>query len=214
MDALAQNAAGNAVLARARNTYGLAVDVAGTQATINQGTTPVTYPEPTSRLQRSLQLAARILGANLGTRIITIHWGAFDTHGSQLTSQDPQLAELSRALGAFKADLAARGIEQRVATLAFSEFGRRVAENGGAGTDHGAGGFVLASGSGVKGGLASQYPGCTSLDGNGNLKVTTDFRSVYQAVVEQWLGGDLTGVLPGGSFPALQRFDGTNALFT
>lgn len=213
MDALAATAAGNPDLARARNTYGLAVDVAATQATINQGSAPVTYPDPTSRLQRSLQLAARILGANLGTRIITIHWGSFDTHGSQLQGQDPQLAELSRALGAFKADLAARGVEQKVATLAFSEFGRRVAENGGAGTDHGAGGFLLVSGSGVKGGLASQYPGCTSLDNNGNLKVTTDFRSVYQSVLEEWLGGDLTGVLPNGPFPALQRYDGTNALF-
>lgn len=213
MDALAQNGAGNPTIARARTTYSLATDVAAAQATINQGNAPVSYPDATSTLQRSLQLAARILGANLGTRVITIHWGAFDTHGSQLTGQDPQLAELSRALGAFKADLAARGIEQKVATLAFSEFGRRVAENGGAGTDHGAGGFLLVSGSGVRGGLASQYPGCTSLDANGNLKVTTDFRSVYQAVLEEWLGGDLTGVLPNGPFPALQRYDGTNALF-
>ena len=95
--------------------------------------------------------------------------------------------ELSRALGAFRADLVARGIEQRVSTLVFSEFGRRVAENGSAGTDHGAGGLMMAMGSGVRGGLASEWPGCRPQDssrqqpGPGNLKVPTDYRSVYRA---------------------------------
>ena len=71
---------------------------------------------------------------------MTIDWGSFDTHGDQLPSQDPQLSVLSRALGAFKADLAARGIEDKVVTMVFSEFGRRIASNDSLGTDHGAGG--------------------------------------------------------------------------
>ena len=98
-------------------------------------------------------------------------------------------------------------------TLVFSEFGRRVAENGSAGTDHGAGGLMMLSGSAVRGGIACEFPGCRPADLlEGNLRVTTDFRSVYQAVLAEWLGGDLSGVLPGGPFPAVQRRDGGNTL--
>ena len=216
------SAAGNAYLARSRQTYGLAVDVAGDAAGLAAvgGPDPAVQYPTNSQLATKLKLAAQILHAGLGTRIITVHWGAFDTHGGQLASQDPQLAELSLALGAFKHDLqtrlsGGRPIEPNVATLVFSEFGRRVGENGSAGTDHGAGGLMLLSGSAVKGGWASPFPGCKAgdLDSFGNLKVPTDYRSVYQAVLEEWLGGDTAGVLPGGAFPALQRHDGTGNLF-
>jgi uncharacterized protein (DUF1501 family) len=206
-------AVGNTYLTRSRNTYGSTVTV-GQQAgpLASAPGSGVTYPS--GNLSNKLQVAAKLLAAGLGTRVITIHWGAFDTHGGQLTMQDPQLQTLSAALGAFQADLSARGVEQKVATLVFSEFGRRVKENG-SGTDHGAGGLMLAAGSAVKGGWASPFPGTRAqdLDSNGNLKVPTDFRSVYQAVLSEWLGGDLTGVLPGGPFPALQRADGTSELF-
>ena len=104
-------------------------------------------------------------------------------------------------------------MEQNVTTLVFSEFGRRVGENGSGGTDHGAGGLMMASGSGVKGGFAAPFPGLGTLDGNGDLLVPTDFRSVYQAVINEWLGGDPTAVLPGGSFPGITRYDGTTGLF-
>jgi uncharacterized protein (DUF1501 family) len=181
--------AANAYLARTRATYGVAVEthqraVSGPTYAPGAG-----YPS-TGTLSPRLRLAAHLLAANLGTRVITIHWGSFDTHSGQLASQDAQLTELSRALGAFRADLAARGIEQRVCTLVFSEFGRRVRENGSAGTDHGAGGLMFAMGSGVRGGLASEWPGCRPQDlvpannpAQGNLKVPTDYRSVYRAVV-------------------------------
>ena len=105
---------------------------------------------PNSDLSRKLQIAATLLGAGLGTRIVTLDWGSFDTHGNQLASQDPQLTTLSRALAAFKADLAARGLEQNVLTMVFSEFGRRIASNE-SGTDHGAGGPMLVMGSSVVG---------------------------------------------------------------
>ena len=84
---------------------------------------------PNSNLSQRLQLAATLLSANLGAKVITIDWGSFDTHGNQLQSQDPQLSTLSRALAAFKADLTARGVEGRVMTVVFSEFGRRVESN-------------------------------------------------------------------------------------
>lgn len=215
MQAYAGTPAGadNTYLRRSRSSYGLAVDVAAAGPTVNgQAATAVTYPAGT--LGTKLALTAKLLAAGLGTRIVTVHWGGFDTHGTQVATQDPQLATLSAGLAAFKADLAARGIEQRVTTLVFSEFGRRVGENGSAGTDHGAGGLMLLSGSAVRGGWAAEFPGCqpANLVG-GNLKVTTDFRSVYQSVLGEWLGGDTTGVLPGGPFPSLSRHDGGNTLF-
>jgi uncharacterized protein (DUF1501 family) len=200
--------AGNAYLGRSRSTYGVAVESydiskAGPPYVAGAG-----YPN-TGTLSTRLRLAAHLLSANLGTRIITIHWGSFDTHSGQLTAQDGQLKELSRALGAFKADLAARGIENRVSTLVFSEFGRRVAENGSAGTDHGAGGLMMAMGSGVRGGLAAEWPGCeTTEQTGGNLKVPTDFRSVYRSVIEEWLGDDYQAVLGGGTIKQLVRGDG------
>ncbi len=168
------------------------------------------YP-PNTDLSRKLQLAATLLGANLGTRVITVDWGSFDTHGGQITSQDPQLSVLSRALAAFKADLATRGIEDKVVTMVFSEFGRRIMSNDSGGTDHGAGGMMLVSGSGVRGGLAGEHPG-VKVDDDGDLVVKTDFRSVYQSLISEWLGGDPAAILPGGPFPALHRYDGGTAL--
>ena len=203
-------AAGNEGLARARSIYGLTVDVSnrlGGLRTVQPGTG---YPA-NSDLSRKLQLAATLLGAQLGTRIVTIDWGSFDTHGGQVASQDPQLSVLSRSLAAFKADLATRGIEDKVVTMVFSEFGRRIASNDSGGTDHGAGGMMLLSGSGVRGGLAGEHPG-VKVDDDGDLVVKTDFRSVYQSLIGEWLGGDPGAILPGGPFPALHRYDGGTAL--
>ena len=216
MTALSQLAAGsgNTALARSRSAYGQGVTVASQAGTVNGlAATGPTYPA--GSLSSKLKLAARLLSANLGTRVITVHWGSFDTHGSQLAGQDPQLATLSAALGAFQADLSARGVEQNVVTLVFSEFGRRVVENDGGGTDHGAGGVVLLSGSAVKGGLCAPAASLTSLDTYGNIIPTTDFRAVYRSVLQDWLGGDLTGVIPsepvGGYTPGISRYDGTAA---
>jgi uncharacterized protein (DUF1501 family) len=198
----------NAYLERTRGTYGVAVET-HRRAVEGPAYTPGGGYPTTGSLSPRLKLAAHLLAANLGTRIITIHWGSFDTHSGQLASQDAQLTELSRALGAFRADLVARGIEQRVCTLVFSEFGRRVAENGSVGTDHGAGGLMMAMGSGVRGGLAAEWPGCKSTDlTQGNLKVPTDYRSVYRAVLEEWLGGDPDAIVGGGTIDPLIRGDG------
>lgn len=202
--------AGNDGLARARSIYGLTVDVSNRLAGLRGAQQAAGYP-PNSDLSRKLQLAATLLGAGLGTRIVTIDWGSFDTHGDQLPSQDPQLSVLSRALGAFKADLAARGIEDKVVTMVFSEFGRRIASNDSLGTDHGAGGPILVSGSAVRGGLTGEHPG-VRVDDDGDLVVKTDFRSVYQSLIAEWLGGDPAAILPGGPFPALHRYDGGSAL--
>lgn len=208
---LAGLAASGPSLQNARRNYGLATtvhsDTTGLVPVYGSG-----YPS-TGSLSPQLKLAAFLLGANLGTRVITIHWGSFDTHGHEISQQDPQLIELSRALSAFLADLKTRGIDNRVSVLVFSEFGRRVAENGSQGTDHGAGGLMLLAGSPVKGGFASPFPGLSTLDQTGDLLVPTDFRSVYQETIAQWLGGDPAAVLPGGPFPGITRYDGGTGLF-
>jgi uncharacterized protein (DUF1501 family) len=201
----------NLALSRARGTYGETVQVSSKLAGLTAGQAAPGYPV-NSELSTKLQLAATLLGAGLGTRVITIDWGSFDTHGDEVASQDPQLAVLSRALAAFKADLSTRAIEQNVVTMVFSEFGRRIASNDSAGTDHGAGGVVLVSGSGVLGGLAGEHPGVRVDDGDGNLVPITDFRTVYQALISEWLGGDPTQMLPHGPFAGVLRHDGGTRL--
>jgi uncharacterized protein (DUF1501 family) len=200
---------GNAFLGRSRGTYGVAVEAWQKGKDINAAIPDNgVYPAGNATLISRLKLAARLFKAGLGTKIITIHWGGFDTHSDQVKNQDPQLRDLSTALAAFRRDLAVRGIEDKVCTLVFSEFGRRVADNG-SGTDHGAGGLMMAMGSGVRGGLASVWPGCETNERlNGNLQVPTDFRSVYRSVIEEWLGDDPQAVLGGPAIPQLVRGDG------
>lgn len=190
---------GNEALARARGAYSQTVQVSRSLSGLVPGVAPPGYPN--SNLSQRLQLAATLLSANLGTRIVTLDWGSFDTHGNQIQSQDPQLKVLSSALAAFKDDLTARGIENRVLTVVFSEFGRRIEQNE-TGTDHGAGGLMMAMGSSVVGGMRGELPSLSSPDRNGDLVVTTDFRSVYRSLISEWLGGDPGRILP-GSIPAL-----------
>jgi uncharacterized protein (DUF1501 family) len=201
---------GNDALGRSRGMWGLTVDVANRLTAIPGSAPGPGYP-PNSGLSQKLQLAATLLSAGLGTRIVTIDWGSFDTHGDQLAGQDPQLTTLSRALAAFKADLATRGIEQNVITMVFSEFGRRLEESDSNGTDHGSGGPIMLSGSAVRGGLAGEHPG-VSVNQDGDLVVKTDFRTVYQGIITEWLGGDPNAILPGGPFPGVQRYDGGTTL--
>jgi uncharacterized protein (DUF1501 family) len=204
------SAPGNDHLARSRGMWGLTVDVANRLTSLT-GTAPGAGYPPNSGLSQKLQLAATLLSAGLGTRVITIDWGSFDTHGDQLAGQDPQLTTLSRALAAFKADLALRGVEQNVVTMVFSEFGRRLGESDSAGTDHGSGGPIMLSGSAVRGGLAGEHPG-VNVDQDGDLVVKTDFRTVYQSLITQWLGGDPGAILPGAPPGVIHRYDGGSSL--
>ena len=148
-----------------------------------------------------MALAAQIVGSNLGTRAIYVEHGSFDTHVSQRATQNQLLTELSNAMAAFYEDLAAHGNDRRVLTLTFSEFGRRVEENGSRGTDHGEASPLFMIGGGVKGGIYGQAPdlGATNM---GNVRFTTDFRSVYATVLERWLGRPSAPLL-GGDFVQL-----------
>ena len=100
-----------------------------------------------------------------------------------------------RTKAAFQADIEAQGVADRVALLAFSEFGRRVEENGSDGTDHGTAVPMYLMGAGVAGGLHGTYPSLTSLDGNGDLIFTVDFREVYADALETWLGVESHDIL-------------------
>jgi uncharacterized protein (DUF1501 family) len=155
---------------------------------------------PATTIGRSFALAAQLIGSRLGTRVIYIQHGSFDTHVSQRSSQDRLLAELSDALVSFYADLAAHGNDGRTLTMTFSEFGRRLAENASRGTDHGEAAPLFVVGP-VKSGIYGTTPSFDRLD-NGDITYTTDFRSVYATVLEKWLGFPSQRVL-GGSFPVI-----------
>ena len=134
-------------------------------------------------------------------KICHVVLGGFDTHQQEDTRQQALLGYVDAAVSAFMKDLDAHGQGDRVVLMTWSEFGRRVNENGSRGTDHGSAAPVFVVGKPVKGGFYGEPPSLTSLD-MGNLKHTTDFRSVYQTVIRDWLGGDAAAVL-GGSFAEL-----------
>jgi uncharacterized protein (DUF1501 family) len=156
---------------------------------------------PATALGRSLALAAQIIGGKTGTRVLYVQQGSYDTHVSQKATQDRLLGELSDAVAAFYQDLAAHGNDKRVLTMTFSEFGRRIEENGSRGTDHGEASPLFLIGGGIKGGLYGTAPDLANTN-MGNVRFNTDFRSVYATVLERWLGHTSSRIL-GGTYPQL-----------
>jgi uncharacterized protein (DUF1501 family) len=169
------------------------------QESLGKYKTDVKYPE--SGLARRLKTVAQLIDAGLGTRVYYLDLDGFDTHANQGGAHAGLLAELSGAVAAFVNDLEAHGHGKRVLTMTFSEFGRRVRENASQGTDHGAAAPLFVAGGRVKSGLIGKHPSLTDLD-EGDLKFTTDFRGVYAAVLEQWLGVASEPVL-GAKFQAV-----------
>ena len=156
---------------------------------------------PNNGFAQQLALAARLIGSSVGSKIVFVSLGSFDTHAGQRAQQDRLLGYLGDGLQAFYADLAAHGLDRKVMTLTFSEFGRRVAQNASNGTDHGTAMPLFVIGGGVKGGIYGEHPSLTDLD-HGDLKFSTDFRSVYATVISRWLGRDPSAVL-GGAYPSI-----------
>ena len=130
--------------------------------------------------------------------------GGYDTHANQLPTHARLLGELSGALGAFLDDADDRAVGRGVAVLCFSEFGRRVADNGSDGTDHGTAGPVLLAGTGVRPGLVGPTPSLTDLE-DGDLRAGVDFRRVYAAAISGWLSLPTEAAL-GGAFEPLPLF--------
>jgi uncharacterized protein (DUF1501 family) len=156
---------------------------------------------PATGLAGRLRVIARLIKGGVGTRVYYTSQAGYDTHAVQLEQHAGLLAELSGALKAFLDDLAAVRLAERVLVLCFSEFGRRVQENGSAGTDHGTAGPVFLAGPAVRAGLVGEAPKLLDLQ-DGDLRMTTDFRQVYAGVLEDWLGLPSTPVL-GGDFAKL-----------
>jgi uncharacterized protein (DUF1501 family) len=144
-------------------------------------------PYPNTPLANRLKLAAQLIDADLGARLFYVSIDGFDTHANQMTTHGNLLQQLSDAMTAFYKDLAARGHKDRLLLMTFSEFGRRAHENGSKGTDHGSAAPMFLVGGKVKAGVVGEHPSLTKLE-MGNLRHHTDFRQVYAAVLDQWLG--------------------------
>ncbi len=140
-----------------------------------------------------MRLAARLINANLGIRVISIMFGDFDSHANQAWMHGERMTELDTALRAFH-DTLDPNFADRTLIVGTSEFGRRVRANDN-GTDHGTANALFAVGSRVNGGFFGQAPSLTDLDRHGNLHPTVDYRQVYGNVLGTWLGGDQAEVL-------------------
>jgi uncharacterized protein (DUF1501 family) len=145
-------------------------------------------------LSASLATVAALITGGLSTRIYSVETGGFDTHVNQRGSHDNLMGRLSEGLSAFLTDLKVQGCTDRVCLMAFSEFGRRVQENGSGGTDHGVAGPMFVLGLKVKGGLHGRHPSLTELE-KGDLVHTVDFRQVYATLIDRWMGADHREVL-------------------
>ncbi len=163
-------------------------------AKMNQYHSPIPYPK--TPLAQALQQIAQLIASNLNTRVYYCSTGGFDTHAQQAQRHASLLQGVSEGLTAFWNDVEAMGKADRVLVLVFSEFGRRVAENGSQGTDHGAAAPVFVVGKGLQSGIISEHPSLRDLQ-DGDLRHHIDFRSVYAAVLEDWLGVDSQPLLRG-----------------
>ncbi len=148
---------------------------------------------------RNMQGIAKVLLAGLGTRVFYTQQGGYDTHANQAPIHSKLLTDLSQAMTDFYDDLKEHDASDNVLMFMFTEFGRRVRDNG-SGTDHGSGGVAFAIGDPVKAGTFGEYPSLKEEDLlEGDLRFTVDFRGVYGTMVERWLGLDPVPVV-GGNF--------------
>jgi uncharacterized protein (DUF1501 family) len=152
-------------------------------------------------LARQLAIVSRCIRAGVPTQVYAVSLGGFDTHADERGTQSRLLGELDSAVAGFLAELDKDPRGSKVVLAVYSEFGRRVGANASQGTDHGTAGPLLVAGHPVRGGFYGDQPSLTSLD-DGDLKVTTDFRSVYGTLLERVLDTDAGRVLD-GSRPAL-----------
>ena len=153
----------------------------------------VTYPN--GPFAAGLKILAEAIVQDLGLRVGYVTLGGFDTHAGQQTTHDTLMTTLANGLSAFYNDLAGHGKADNVVIMTWSEFGRRVEENGSLGTDHGTAAPLFVLGTPVNKGIFGEPPSLSSLDQNGNLKYTVDFRSIYATVLDRWMGASSKDVL-------------------
>jgi uncharacterized protein (DUF1501 family) len=157
-------------------------------------------------LPTQLQLVANLITSGFGTRIFYVAIDGFDTHAQQAEPHRKLLAQLADGISNLFNLLKPGGHDKRVLVMTFSEFGRRVQENGSKGTDHGAASCVFVAGPALKGGIVGEHPSLKELD-SGDLKYAIDFRRVYATLLDSWLHCDSKAVL-GGKF---EHVDGLKA---
>lgn len=163
--------------------------------TIKPASTTVTYP--TSALGNGFKLVAQMAASSVGTRIVWVTTGGFDTHSQQLNDHVRLWTDVSDSLAAFQKDIDERGLTDRVMVVGWSEFGRRVQENASLGTDHGKAGTVLLLGGPVKGHtFYGNVPDLSRLDA-GDLRTEVDFRAVYATILRDYLSVDPEPILNG-----------------
>ena len=149
---------------------------------------------PRDPFAQGLKLVSAMIAGGMDTQVYYLSLGGFDTHANQQGAHERLLKTLADGVGAFQKDLDVLGQADRVLGFTFSEFGRRVAENGSRGTDHGQAAPMFVFGKTVKPGLVGGHPSLEDLNG-GDLKFQTDFRQVYATVLDRWLGVDSSKIL-------------------
>jgi uncharacterized protein (DUF1501 family) len=177
------------------------------RSAVSKYASTVKYPEG-NPVAANLKGVAQVKLAGLGTRIFYTAHGSFDTHASELPVHAKLWAEVDGGIDAFFQDLREHNAADDMIMVLWTEFGRRVRDNG-SGTDHGAGGVAFVIGEGVKGGMYGTYPSLRDADLTqqkegmfGNLRHSYDFRGLYSTILDRWLGLDGKAIV-GGTFEAL-----------
>ena len=135
--------------------------------------------------------------ADLGTRIYYTSIGSFDTHGGELPVHAKLWDDVSAAIADFYADLEEHGYQDDTLIFVWSEFGRRIKDNG-SGTDHGAGSIAMVIGGDVNGGMYGRFPSLEEAEQqDGDLRANNDFRSTYSTILERWMGLDAPSIVNG-----------------
>ena len=148
-------------------------------------------------MAQSLKGVAQVMFADLGTRIFYTQHGSFDTHSGELKTHAQLWDEVAGGIGDLMDDLKEHGREDDTAILVFSEFGRRIKDNG-SGTDHGSGGIAFLIGGSVEGGMYGEYPSMKEEDQlDGDLHFNNDFRSTYTTILEDWMGLEAAPIVNG-----------------
>ncbi len=192
-------------LAFVNSTTQAAMNTLDRVATVATYRPAITYPN--NGLGQALTAVAGAMNKQIGTKVFWVQTGGFDTHATQGVNQGAYfnlMATLNDGLKAFYDDLSAQGMLSNTLVLVYSEFGRRITENGSQGTDHGAGANMMVLGGGVRGGIFGTAPNLNTDPANptlensaGDVKYETDFRSVYARILDNWLGSNSVSVLGG-----------------
>ena len=171
------------------------------------GTAPRNYSSSIeyagTSIAQSLRDAAQVMFGDIGTRIFYTVQGSYDTHAGEVPMHAKLIGEMSNAVGDFWDDVEEHGYENDTAIVIFSEFGRRIKDNG-SGTDHGSGGVAFVIGGGVKGGLYGDFPSLAPEDQlEGDMHFNNDFRGAYTTLLEDWMDVDAKPIV-NGTFEKLE----------